>query len=305
MAASADRLRNTRVRRPLRGFARRALDFVQLTRLNRPVGIFLLLWPVLWALWIASAGHPNAQVLTVFVLGVVLMRSAGCIVNDLADRDIDPHVQRTRERPLAARRISPYEALTLFAVLIAVALLLVLQLDWLTIRMSFVGALLAVTYPFMKRFFPLPQFYLGLAFGWGVPMAFAAQSGAVTRTGWLLFVLTVLWAAVYDTLYAMVDRADDLKIGVRSSAILFADMDRVIIGAMQLMLLLGLALIGRDLGFGYPFFGALGAAALCFAWQQWLIRERDPDACFRAFRNNGLFGMLVFAGLVLEFALRG
>ncbi|MEO7805762.1 MAG: 4-hydroxybenzoate octaprenyltransferase [Steroidobacteraceae bacterium] len=280
------------------------MDFVRLTRLNKPVGIYLLLWPVLWALWIAGEGHPDPSVLTVFVLGVVFMRSAGCIINDLADRNIDPHVKRTRERPLAARRLSPYEALVLFFVLLAGALLLVLQLNPLSVRMSFVGAALAVSYPFMKRFFPLPQFYLGLAFGWGVPMAFAAQLGAVTRVGWLLFVLTVLWAAIYDTFYAMVDREDDLKLGVRSSAILFADMDRIIILAMQVLMLMGLALVGRGQHFGWPYWAGLGLGAALFGYQQWLIRAREPAACFRAFTNNSWFGLAVFAGLAAEFALR-
>jgi 4-hydroxybenzoate polyprenyltransferase len=306
MAASAEQL--TPRPSPLRPYLRRALEFARLTRFNRPIGTLLLLWPVLWALWIASRGHPDPKVLIVFVLGVVFMRSAGCIINDLADRNIDPYVKRTRDRPLAARRISPYEALALFGVLIAVALLLVLQLDPLTVRMSFVGAALAVSYPFMKRFFPLPQFYLGLAFGWGVPMAYAAQLGLqrideLPRTGWLLFVLAVLWAGIYDTIYAMVDREDDLKLGVRSSAILFADLDRLIIAAMQVLMLVGLLLVGRGSGLGWVYHCGIALGALSFAWQQWLIRGREPAACFRAFLNNNYFGMAVAGGLLLEFAL--
>ncbi|MEP7314269.1 MAG: 4-hydroxybenzoate octaprenyltransferase, partial [Pseudomonadota bacterium] len=287
MAVSAELLR----------LRRRAIDCAQLMRLHRPIGIGLLLWPMLWALWIASHGQPDITILLIFVAGTVVMRSAGCVINDFADRDIDPHVKRTRDRPLAARRISPREALVLFGVLVLLALWLVTRLDTKTVLYSLVGAALTVSYPFMKRFFPLPQFYLGAAFGWAVPMVFVATVGEVTRLGWLLFIVTLLWAGVYDTIYAMVDRDDDLKLNVKSTAILFGDMDRVMIGAMQGMVLFGLYLAGRAADLGMPFYAALGVGALLFGWQQWLIRKRDRDACFRAFLNNNYFGLAIFAGV--------
>src|SRR5215472_17613675 len=202
-------------------------EYTRLARLDRPVGTWLLLWPALWALWIAGAGRPTPKVLIVFVLGVVVMRAAGCVINDFADRNIDPYVRRTRDRPLAARHVAPSEALVLFGILIALALYLVTRLDPLTVKLAVIGAALTVSYPFFKRFFPLPQLWLGISFGgWSVPMAFAAQTGALPRVTWVLYIAAVLWAAVYDTIYAMIDREDDIKIGVKSSAILFADMDK-------------------------------------------------------------------------------
>jgi 4-hydroxybenzoate polyprenyltransferase len=284
---------------------RRWLDYLYLTRLHRPIGIFLLLWPTLWALWLAADGLPDPFILGIFVAGTVLMRSAGCIINDLADRDFDPHVRRTRDRPLAARRVSPYEALALFGVLTGLSFLLVLQLNALTVLLSFVGAALAVSYPFFKRFFPAPQFYLGVAFGWGIPMAWAAQTGSVSRTGWLLLLVSIVWAAIYDTWYAMVDRDDDATLGLRSTALLFGEMDRVVIGVMQAMMLFGLALAGRSAQLGAAYWAGLAAAALLFAWQQWSTRGRDRDACFRAFLNNHWVGLAVFAGIAADFALRG
>jgi 4-hydroxybenzoate polyprenyltransferase len=283
---------------------RRLRDFAQLLRLDRPIGTWLLLWPMLWALWIAADGHPQRRLLAIFIAGAVLMRSAGCIINDLADRNIDPHVKRTRSRPLAARAISPPEALTVFGVLVAAALLLVLQLNTLTWWFALAGAALTVTYPLLKRFFPLPQLYLGLCFGWAVPMAFAATLGMVPRVGWLMLVAAILWAGVYDTMYAMVDRDDDQRIGVRSSAILFADLDRFMIAMMQLMMLFSLLLIGRTLKFGDGYNAGLIAGACCFLWQQWLIRNREPEACFKAFQNNNYFGFAVFAGVLLEYSSR-
>jgi len=283
---------------------RRLRDFARLLRLDRPIGTWLLLWPMLWAAWIAADGHPQRRLLAILIAGGVLMRSAGCIINDLADRNIDPHVKRTRSRPLAARAISPPEALAVFGVLVVAALLLVLQLNALTIRLAFIGAALTVTYPLFKRFFPLPQLYLGLCFGWAVPMAFAATLGTVPRIGWLMLVAAILWAGIYDTMYAMVDRDDDLRIGVRSSAILFADMDRFMIAAMQLMMLFALLLIGRTLKFGNAYAAGLIAGGACFLWQQWLIRHRDPEGCFKAFQNNNFFGLAVFAGVVLEYSSR-
>jgi 4-hydroxybenzoate polyprenyltransferase len=281
---------------------RRAEEYARLMRFDRPIGTWLLLWPVLWALWIGGGGHPRQLVLIVFVLGVVVMRAAGCIINDLADRNIDPHVRRTRERPIAARRVSPLEALVLFALLMLVALFLVTRLDPLTIKLSIVGAVLTVTYPFVKRFFSLPQLYLGISFGgWGVPMAFAALRGALPRIAWLLFLAAVTWAVIYDTIYAMVDREADLKIGVKSSAILFADMDKFLIGVMQVMMLWALVLVGRNMHFGRWYYAGVVAAALLFLWQQWLIRRREPGGCLRAFLNNQYVGLVIFVGILLQY----
>jgi 4-hydroxybenzoate polyprenyltransferase len=283
---------------------RRLEEYRLLMRLDRPIGIWLLLWPTLWALWVAGNGRPDPKLLIVFVLGTIVMRSAGCIVNDFVDRNVDPHIKRTRERPLAARRVGVTEALVLFTALCAVALWLVTRLSPLTLRLACVGAALTVSYPFFKRFFALPQLYLALAFSWGVPMAFAALLGLLPRVTWLMFLAAVVWVAVYDTLYAMVDREDDLKIGVKSSAIVFADMDRVIVGILQLMMLLALVLMGRSLQFGTTYLAGLGAAAVFFVYQQWLIRAREPEACLRAFQNNHYVGMSIFIGILLEYIYR-
>ena len=281
---------------------RRLTEYARLMRLDRPVGTWLLLWPALWALWIAGDGRPDPRVLVVFVLGVFVMRAAGCVINDFADRDIDPHIRRTRDRPLAARRVAPTEALVLCAALLLLALFLVTRLDPFTVKLAAVGALLTVSYPFCKRFFPLPQLYLGISFGgWSVLMAFAALTGALPRIAWVLYIAAVLWAAIYDTIYAMVDREDDLRIGVKSSAILFADMDRLLIGAMQLIMLWALLLAGRSMQFGPWYLGGVVAAALLFAWQQWLIRRREPGGCLRAFTNNQYVGMAIFIGILLQY----
>jgi len=300
MAASVSQLLLAPLPPPL---LRRLQRYGQLMRLNRPIGIGLLLWPTLWALWIAAMGLPDRpgipplKLLLVFIAGTVVMRSAGCVINDFADRDIDPHVKRTKGRPLAQRLVSPQEALLLFAALVIIALWLVTRLDWKTVQHAFVGAALTVSYPFAKRFFALPQFWLGAAFGWAVPMAFVATLGGVPQAGWLLFIVTLVWAGVYDTQYAMVDREDDLKLGVRSTAIAFGDMDRLLIGVMQAMVLAGLALAGRALHLQWPFWAALAMAAALFAWQQWLIRDRDRDGCFRAFLNNNWVGLVVLLGI--------
>ena len=283
---------------------RRLQEYARLMRLDRPIGIWLLLWPTLWALWVAGNGHPDPKLLIVFVLGVTVMRSAGCIVNDFADRNVDPYVRRTRERPLAARRVTPAEALLLFVALMGVALWLATYLNAFTLRLACVGAALTVSYPFVKRFFALPQLYLALAFSWGVPMAFGALLGTLPRVAWVMFVASVIWVTIYDTLYAMVDRDDDLKIGVNSSAIVFADMDRLIVGALQLTMLLALLLMGRSLLFGNAYLTALGVAAVLFAYQQWLIRARDPDQCLRAFLNTHYVGMAIFVGILLEYVYR-
>lgn len=280
---------------------RRVQEWGRLMRLDKPVGIWLLLWPELWALWIAGAGRPDPRVLIIFLVGTVVMRSAGCVINDFADRNVDPYVKRTKDRPLAARRVGPREALVLFFALACVALYLALQLDFKTLKLALVGAVLTVSYPFLKRFFPLPQFYLGLAFGWAVPMAYMAASGTLPRVAWLLFVTAVLWACIYDTLYAMVDRDDDVKIGVKSSAILFADMDKLIVAIMQLLMLFALLLVGRAMKFGSWYLTGVIAAAVFFVYQQWLIRDREPSRCFRAFQNNQYVGLSVFIGVLLEY----
>jgi 4-hydroxybenzoate polyprenyltransferase len=283
---------------------RRLRDYALLMRLDRPIGILLLLWPALWALWIAAGGVPDTRLLVVFVFGTVLTRSAGCIVNDLLDRDIDPFVQRTRDRPLAARHVSPREAIVLFAVLMLAALALVDLLDRGTVRMAFVAAFLMVSYPLFKRFFPAPQAWLGVAFGWAVPMAFMATLGAVPRIAWLLFLVTVVWACIYDTLYAMADREDDRRLGIRSTALLFGSMDLLAVGCLQGLMIFGLWLVGRQAEFGAGWLAGLAVASLLFAWQVWIARERDPAACLRAFRLNNHVGAAVFAGTVLEHAWR-
>lgn len=279
----------------------RARQYALLMRLNKPIGIFLLLWPTLWALWIAGAGRPDAWVVTVFVLGVVLMRSAGCVINDYADRDIDRHVARTRERPITAGKVAPKEALLLFAVLCLLAFGLVLTMNPLTVKLSFIGVLLAVTYPFAKRYTHLPQVHLGAAFGWAVPMAYAAQTGAISNTGWLLFIATLLWATVYDTMYAMVDREDDMKIGVKSTAILFGELDRFIIGLLQLTFFAVLLIVGRQAHLGLLYYLGIAAAMGFALYHQYLIRTREPAQCFKAFLNNNWIGLAVFAGIVLHY----
>jgi 4-hydroxybenzoate polyprenyltransferase len=281
---------------------RRIEEYALLARLDRPIGTWLLMWPALWGLWIAGAGRPHPRVLLVFVAGVFVMRAAGCVINDYADRNIDPHVRRTRDRPLAARRVSPREALYLFAVLITAALYLVTRLDFLTIQLAFIGAAMTVSYPFVKRIFPMPQLYLGISFGgWSVPMAFAAESGAVPRVAWVLYIAAVMWAAIYDTMYAMVDREDDLKVGVKSSAILFADMDKLLIGVMQVMMLFALMLAGRSMKFGQWYDAGVIGAGLLFVYQQWLIRKREPAGCLKAFFNNQYVGAVIFVGIMLQY----
>jgi 4-hydroxybenzoate polyprenyltransferase len=282
--------------------ARRAEEYARLMRLDRPVGTWLLLWPALWALWIAGAGRPDPLVLVVFVLGVFVMRAAGCVINDYADRNVDPHIRRTRDRPLAARRVSPMEALVLFALLGLIALALVTRLNPLTVKLAFIGAALTTSYPFTKRFFALPQLYLGISFGgWSVLMGFAAQTGVLPRVAWVLYIAAVIWAVIYDTIYAMVDREDDLKIGVKSSAILFADMDRFLIGVMQLMMLGALWLAGRNMEFGRWYYAGVVGAGVLFLWHQWLIRKREPAGCLRAFLNNQYVGLVVFIGILLQY----
>ncbi|HUX73417.1 MAG TPA: 4-hydroxybenzoate octaprenyltransferase [Steroidobacteraceae bacterium] len=280
------------------------MDYARLMRLDRPIGAYLLLWPTLWALWIAARGKPNPRIFAIFVAGVLLMRSAGCVINDYADRGFDPCVARTKDRPLASGRVSTQEALLLFALLALTALMLALQLNHLTLLLAIAGAFLAVTYPFIKRFLPLPQLYLGLSFGWGIPMAFAAESERLPQIAWLLFLANILWVTVYDTIYAMVDRDDDVKIGVRSTAILFGDSDRHIIAVLQAMTLLSLALVGRMAGLGPWYWTGLAAAGAFFLRQLWLIRGREPQACWHAFLNNHYVGMSVFIGILLDYQFK-
>jgi 4-hydroxybenzoate polyprenyltransferase len=276
-------------------------DYVQLTRLNRPIGIWLLLWPTLWALWIASHGRPDPKLFLIFVFGTVLMRSAGCTINDYADRSFDPRVERTKERPLAAGRISTVEALLLFAALSITALGLVLQLNRATVLLAVFGAALAVSYPFVKRFLSVPQLYLGLAFGWAIPMAFQAQVERVPQVAYLLFLANLMWVTVYDTMYAMVDRDDDVKIGVRSTAILFGDSDRHIIAVLQALTLLSLYLVGGMMHMSPWYYWGLIGGAVFFVYQLWLIRARERQACFQAFLNNNYFGMAIFLGIALNY----
>jgi 4-hydroxybenzoate polyprenyltransferase len=277
--------------------------YIKLVRLNKPIGIFLLMWPALWALWLAGEGHPPWQVAMIFVAGVVLMRSAGCAINDYADRDFDGHVARTSGRPLAQGLITPGEAVAVFVVLSLVAFGLVLLLNWQTVAMSVVAVVLAVIYPFMKRFTHVPQLFLGAAFGWAVPMAFTAIQGQIPVWAWVLFATTVIWALIYDTEYAMVDRDDDLKIGIKSTAILFGRHDRLIVALLQLLMLALLVYVGIAAERGWAYFAGLVAAALLALYQQWLIWDRDPKRCFLAFLNNNYFGMAIFVGLVVDYLL--
>lgn len=279
--------------------------YAQLARLNRPIGNFLLLWPTLWALWLAAEGLPDPGVLAIFVLGVLVMRAAGCVINDYADRDYDRHVKRTRHRPLTTGQVSEREALALFVILCLIAFGLVLLLNRLTIALSLVGVLLAATYPFMKRHTHLPQIHLGAAFGWAAPMAFAAQAGAVPPLAWLIFAAAVVWATIYDTQYAMVDRDDDLKIGIKSTAILFGRHDRAMIALLQGLMTVLLAVIGWRAGLGAVYYLAVALATGLFLRQQWLIRNRSRDGCFQAFMNNNVYGGVVFAGLLAHYALTG
>ena len=279
----------------------RLKQYALLIRINKPIGIYLLLWPTLWALWIAAEGWPDTLVLFVFVCGVILMRSAGCAINDYADRDIDPLVERTKNRPLASGRISSKEALAVFAVLCLSAFSLVLLMNQLTIYMSLVGVLLAASYPFMKRYHYMPQVHLGAAFGWAAPMAFTAQANEITQVTWLIFMATVLWATAYDTMYAMADRKDDLKIGVKSTAILFGEADKLIIGLLQALLLLDLILIGSVSNMGLYYYLGLAIASIFSVYQQYLIKDRIPLKCFHAFLNNNWFGMCVFIGIFVDY----
>jgi len=275
--------------------------YIDLTRFDRPIGSYLLLWPTLWALWIASDGVPDIKLLIIFIGGVFLTRSAGCVINDFADRKIDGHVKRTAARPLATGKISSKEALALFAFLMISAFILVLFTNTMTIAMSFGGLFLASLYPFMKRHTHLPQVVLGAAFGWAIPMAFTAVSEDVPTIAWLIYIAKILWTIAYDTMYAMVDRDDDLKIGVKSTAILFGDLDKLIIGILQILTLAILIIVGLQLSLSLPYYMGVIVAAGLFCYQQWLIRNREREPCFKAFLNNHYAGMAIFVGILIHY----
>ena len=294
----------TRLLKSLNRFNPRAWDFIQLTRMDKPIGIYLLLWPTLWALWVAAKGVPSLGNLLIFVLGVVLTRAAGCVINDFADRKVDGHVKRTEQRPMASGKISSKEALVFFALLMGVSFLLVLCTNAPTIWLSFGALALAASYPFMKRYTYYPQVVLGAAFSWGIPMAFTAETGSLPAAAWLLYIANLLWTVAYDTYYAMTDREDDLQIGVKSTAILFGDADRVIILSLQGLALGCLLLAGSHFELGGWFHLGLLAAAGCFVWEFWYTRDRDPQRCFKAFLHNHWAGLAIFVGIVLDYALR-
>ena len=275
----------------------------RLMRFDRPIGMLLLLWPTLWALWIAGQGNPSLKNVIIFCTGVVLMRAAGCIMNDVADRDFDPHVDRTRSRPLAAGELTVRQALVTFVVVMLMAFCLVLLTNALTVKLAFAGALLASTYPFFKRWTHFPQVVLGLAFGWGIPMAFAAETGQVPVTAWMILLINVIWSVIYDTLYAMVDRDDDISIGLKSTAILFGRHDLLILRVLKVWMIILLLLLGWVMGFSWPWFSGVTIAASMFVIQQYNVRNRDRDACFKAFLNNNWVGLAIWVGLIIEYAL--
>ncbi|MDC6117131.1 4-hydroxybenzoate octaprenyltransferase [Serratia rubidaea] len=275
--------------------------YCQLMRIDKPIGTLLLLWPTLWALWLAGEGVPSFPILLVFVLGVFLMRAAGCVVNDFADRAIDGHVKRTTNRPLPSGRVTEKEAKVVFVVLVLLSFALVLTLNTMTIALSLAGLALAWIYPFMKRVTNLPQLVLGAAFGWGIPMAYAAVSESLPLSCWLLLLANICWTVAYDTLYAMVDRDDDLKIGVKSTAVLFGRFDKLIVGLLQFATLLLLLWIGYLSQLGGAFYWSLLLAGALFIHQQQQIAGRDRDACFRAFLHNNYVGLVVFIGVALSF----
>ncbi len=277
------------------------LPWLRLMRFDRPIGTLLLLWPTLWALWIAGGGRPDPDIVLVFIAGTFVMRSAGCVINDYADRHFDPLVERTRDRPLATGELTPRQALGLFAALLVIALLLVLQLNLLTIGLAFIGAAIAALYPFTKRFTHLPQFILGVAFAWGIPMAFAALTGRLPLDAWLLLAANLCWVVAYDTQYAMVDRPDDLGAGIKSTAILFGRHDLLLVGLFHAAALLLLAFTGWRNGLSWHYYLGLLAAGGTALWQRYLCGERERQRCFRAFLNNSWFGAFVFTGIVLAY----
>lgn len=284
-------------------FRQRLPLYWALMRGDRPIGVLLLLWPTWWALWLAAEGFPPWHLLLIFTAGVWLTRSAGCVINDYADRWLDPLVERTKDRPLATGALAGREALALFAGLMLLAFGLVLLTNRLTVYLSVVGVFLAASYPYLKRYTYLPQLYLGLAFGWGIPMAFAAVQGTVPPLAWLLFCANVLWATAYDTWYAMVDREDDIRAGAKSTAILFGEADLAAQGVLYALMFVALAFVGARAGLGLYYWAGLGAAAALVLWEFRIARGRELAACFRAFRHNNWVGAAIFAGIALDYAL--
>jgi len=281
--------------------AEKLRGIVLITRMDKPIGSYLLLWPTYWALWIAADGFPSLHLLVVFTLGVFIMRSAGCVINDFADRKVDGKVKRTEQRPLVSGLLTTQEALVLFASLLAMALVLVLTLSSFTIKLSLIAVALATIYPFMKRYTHLPQVVLGAAFSWGMIMAFAEAKGEVPAVAWMLFSANLLWTVAYDTMYAMVDRDDDLLIGVKSTAILFGQQDKRIVALLQMLTLALLFMVGEQLAFGWPYQLSLVLGAGLFCYQQLLIANREREKCFQAFLNNHYVGLIIFVGLFIEY----
>jgi len=276
-------------------------QYYLLMRMDRPIGSWLLLWPTFWAIWIAGEGNPSAHIVVIFALGVFIMRSAGCVINDYADRKIDKHVERTRNRPITSGKVSPREALALFATCVFLAFILVLFLNLYTILLSFAALFLAAIYPFMKRYTHYPQIVLGMAFSWAIPMAFSAQLNHIPMIAWILYGVTILWIVSYDTMYAMADREEDLKIGVKSTAIIFADNDKLIIAILQAAFILGMVMIAWLLQAGIFFYLGIFTALGFSIYQQYLLRNREQEACFEAFLNNNWLGMMIFIGIFLDY----
>jgi len=298
--STATKTRSTKPARQVKAGTSTLGAYWRLMRFDKPIGTLLLLWPTLWALWIAAGGTPSLRVLAIFVAGVIVMRAAGCVINDYADRKVDGQVTRTKSRPLATGEVTPSGALLCFAGLIICAFFLVLLTNLLTLSLALGALALATIYPYMKRHTHLPQVVLGAAFAMSIPMAFAAVKGELDNGIWLIYTAVVLWTVAYDTYYAMVDRADDLRIGVKSTAILFGELDRTIIGCLQLMTLFALWLAGDHFKLGHYYLGGLAGAALLFIWQLWLTRKRQPKACFQAFLNNQWVGAVIFAGIFAD-----
>ena len=281
----------------------RLKNYAELMRLDKPIGTFLLLWPTLWSIWLASEGRPQAKIIIIFLLGVLTMRSAGCVINDFADRKFDPLVERTKNRPLARGDVSAFEALMLFTGLSLIGIFLALQLNYKTQLFAVAGGCITIIYPFIKRFFSIPQLILGIAFGWACPMAFTAQIGNVTKLGWIVFTTAIIWAVIYDTFYAMSDRKDDLKIGIKSTAILFGQHDLLIIFGSQLLMIISLIYIGKIAELGYLFYVSIGISTIFMMYQQWLARDRVSQNCFAAFMNNNYVGMTIFIGISADYML--
>lgn len=296
-------LRNRTVHKYMSKRSRPTSPYIRLMRLDRPIGIYLVLWPTLWSLWLAAEGAPGVKNLVIFILGCVLMRSAGCVINDLADRNLDGHVARTKDRPLVRGEVTALEAAGLFALLCFVAFILVLFTNSLTVKLSFVGLALAASYPFMKRYTHLPQIVLGAAFAWAIPMAFAAETRSVPMEAWLIYTAVLLWTVCYDTFYAMVDREDDLRAGIKSTAVLFGDMDKLMTGTLQVLTLITLLFVGKRFELNWFYYLSLVVVAVLFAYQQYLIRNRTRSGCFAAFLHNNWVGMVIFIGIAGHYAI--